>query len=147
VTNGIEKKPTKKIPICCICLHESSDEGNELVECDNCGIWVHEGCYGICDSESKVSSHDSSDLTEPWFCNTCLLNVDDPQCDLCPNKFGIYKETEAGRFVHMLCALYTPSVVYHDIDKLWPVVLDEIPYSKWGDKVIILIHRMFPRLK
>ena len=38
----------------------------------------------------------------------------------------------------MICALYTPDVAFQDTDKLWPVVLDEIPANKWGDKVCTL---------
>lgn len=33
-------------PICSACLGKASDEMNEIVECDSCGITVHEGnCY------------------------------------------------------------------------------------------------------
>ena len=38
------------------------------------------------------------------------------------------------RLVHALCALYTPNVAYQDTEKLWPVVLDEIPFAKWGEQ-------------
>jgi hypothetical protein len=79
-------------------LSTRSDSTDELVECDLCGLYVHEGCYGISDTESKIST-DSSASTEPWFCNACLLDVKSPQCDLCPNKDGIFKETEAERLV------------------------------------------------
>ena len=74
-------------------ISESSDE---LVECDLCGLFVHEGCYGISDTDSKISTN-SSASTEPWFCNSCLLDNKSPNCDLCPNQGGIFKETEAGR--------------------------------------------------
>lgn len=48
-----------------------SDGFNELVSCDSCGFYTHEGCYGIADTESKQSSN-SIASTEPWFCNGCL---------------------------------------------------------------------------
>lgn len=32
-----------KIMICCICLGDRSDAVNEIVECDGCGVTVHEG--------------------------------------------------------------------------------------------------------
>ena len=75
--------------VCCVCLNEQrfrfkfflncnnlinkiySDGFNELVSCDSCGFYTHEGCYGIADTESKQSSN-SIASTEPWFCNSCL---------------------------------------------------------------------------
>jgi hypothetical protein len=33
--------------ICCGCLGDRSDDANEIVECDGCGVTVHEG-RGIC---------------------------------------------------------------------------------------------------
>lgn len=32
-----------KIMICCVCLGDRSDAHNEIVECDGCGVTVHEG--------------------------------------------------------------------------------------------------------
>lgn len=120
-------------PICCACLGDRSDDTNEIVECDNCGISVHEGCYGISDSNS-VSSTVSSCSTEPWFCEACKAHVDDPVCELCPNKGGIFKETDVGKWVHLVCALYVPGVAFGEVDHLSSVTLFEMPYSKWGAK-------------
>jgi hypothetical protein len=113
-------------PHCCVCLHRQSDVNgfNELVECDSCGFYVHEGCYGICDTESKQSTN-SAASTEPWFCNSCLVddgllmeNLEQKQqqhphnnsnekknrnfakrmCELCPNvECGLLKETETSK--------------------------------------------------
>ena len=33
--------------MCGTCLGDSSDHTNEIVECDGCGVAVHEACYGI----------------------------------------------------------------------------------------------------
>ena len=33
--------------VCGTCLGDSSDHTNEIVECDGCGVAVHEACYGI----------------------------------------------------------------------------------------------------
>jgi hypothetical protein len=130
-------------------LSISSKYSDELLECDSCGFYVHEGCYGISDTDSK-SSNISNASTEPWFCNSCLLT--DPlsttftltrrvihQCELCPNtECGLLKETDNGRFAHIVCALYVPGVTFQDTDKLWPVVLDEIPIQRWGEQVCSL---------
>lgn len=32
-----------KLLICCACLGDRSDAINEIVECDGCGVTVHEG--------------------------------------------------------------------------------------------------------
>ncbi|KAG5671576.1 hypothetical protein PVAND_001769 [Polypedilum vanderplanki] len=120
-------------PICCACLGDRSDDTNEIVECDSCKITVHEGCYGISDSIS-VSSTVSSCSTEPWFCEPCKANVKDPDCELCPNKGGIFKETDVGKWVHLVCALYVPGVAFGEVDQLSSVTLFEMPYNKWGAK-------------
>lgn len=38
----------------------------------------------------------------------------------------------------MVCALYVPGVAFGDIDKLRPVTLTEMNYSKYGAKASIL---------
>lgn len=124
-------------PICCACLGERSDDTNEIVECDGCGVTVHEGCYGVSESVS-VSSTVSSCSTEPWFCEACKAGVPDPVCELCPNKGGIFKETDVGKWVHLVCALYIPGVAFGEVDQLSAVTLFEMQYSKWGSKVCSL---------
>lgn len=137
ITNTEHYLKLFKTPICCACLGERSDDTNEIVECDNCGITVHEGCYGISDSGS-ISSTVSSCSTEPWFCESCKANAIDPTCELCPNKGGIFKETDVGKWVHLVCALYVPGVAFGEVDQLTSVTLFEMPYSKWGAKTCSL---------
>ncbi|KAK3795819.1 hypothetical protein RRG08_052252 [Elysia crispata] len=121
-----------KVIVCCVCLSDRSGDEDEIVECDNCGIAVHEGCYGISESHSTASTV-SSASTEPWFCDACKANAE-PVCELCPNSGGIFKETDNGKWVHIVCALYTPGVAFGDVDRLSLVTLFEMPYSKWGAK-------------
>ncbi|XP_064637524.1 PHD finger protein 14-like isoform X2 [Lineus longissimus] len=122
-----------KIVICQVCLGDISVEEDEIVECDGCGVSVHEGCYGISENQSAAST-ESSASTEPWFCDACKAGVEQPHCELCPNPGGIFKETDAGKWVHIVCALYIPGVAFGDVDKLSPVTLFEMSYSKWGAK-------------
>lgn len=101
------KEIVDNIHICSICLGDASDDVNELIDCDECGISVHEGkylfnnnivivnnyylflgCYGVHDSGS-VSSSVSSCSMEPWFCEACKAGIENPTCELCPN-FGLY---------------------------------------------------------
>lgn len=43
---ALEEK-LNKLLICCGCLGDRSDDANEIVECDGCGVSVHEGTYQI----------------------------------------------------------------------------------------------------
>ncbi|XP_064470964.1 PHD finger protein 14-like [Ornithodoros turicata] len=122
-----------KVSICSVCLGDISIEDDEIVECDCCGVSVHEGCYGISDTDTVLSSVSSSS-TEPWFCDPCKAGQKDPVCELCPNTGGIFKETEVGKWVHLVCALYIPGVAFGNVEKLTPVTLFEMPYSRWGAK-------------
>ncbi|CAG5130456.1 unnamed protein product, partial [Candidula unifasciata] len=63
-----------KVLVCCVCLSDRSADDDEIVECDNCGVSVHEGCYGISESHSTAST-ESSASTEPWFCDACKANL------------------------------------------------------------------------
>ncbi|KAL9695402.1 hypothetical protein quinque_014687 [Culex quinquefasciatus] len=136
---GMDKATLKLLSasICCACLGDRSDDQNEIVECDGCGVTVHEGCYGVSESTS-VSSTVSSCSTEPWFCEACKAGVSDPDCELCPNKGGIFKETDVGKWVHLVCALYVPGVAFGEVDQLSSVTLFEMPYNKWGAKTCSL---------
>ncbi|XP_015752215.1 PREDICTED: PHD finger protein 14-like [Acropora digitifera] len=98
-SSEISASSTKKVAIliCGICLDDVSDEGDEIVECDNCGITVHEGCYGINDEDSDCGKSNETDSpTELWFCDACKLGLQ-PDCELCPNLGGIFKETDTGQ--------------------------------------------------
>lgn len=119
--------------VCCICLGTHSSDANEVVECDSCGILVHEGCYGVTESGS-VSSTASSCSTEPWFCEPCQADMSNPPCQLCPNLGGALKETDTGLWVHLVCALYIPGIAFGEVDKLTQVTLFEMPYNRWGAK-------------
>lgn len=47
---------------------------------------------------------------------------------------GIFKETDVGKWVHLVCALYLPGIAFGEPDKLSNVTLFEISSSKWGNK-------------
>uniref|UniRef100_A0A6A7G0N3 Mucin-5AC-like n=1 Tax=Hirondellea gigas TaxID=1518452 RepID=A0A6A7G0N3_9CRUS len=128
-----------KILVCAVCLGDNSDDTNEIVTCDGwCHVSVHEGCYGVSDTVS-VSSTVSSCSTEPWFCDACKAGVRNPPCELCPNLgYSIFKETEMGRWVHLVCALYVPGVAFSEVDKLSFPTLFEMAYSRWGSKICSL---------
>ena len=68
--------------------------------------------------------------TEPWFCDSCKAGVSDPICQVCPNRGGIFKETDMGDWIHMICALYVPGIAFSNVDALSNVTLFEISSSR-----------------
>lgn len=69
----------------------------------------------------SFSSTDSLCQSAPWFCEACSAGIDDPSCELCPNKGGIFKETDVGKWVHLVCALYVPGVAFGEVSKYYIV--------------------------
>ncbi|XP_050540817.1 PHD finger protein 14 isoform X3 [Daktulosphaira vitifoliae] len=135
------KEIVDKIHICSICLGDASDDVNELIDCDDCGISVHEGCYGVHDSGS-ISSSVSSCSMEPWFCEACKAGVDNPTCELCPNFGGIFKETDSGKWVHLVCALYIHGITFGEVTSLSKVILFPNTSPRWGAKSCTLCKDM-----
>lgn len=147
--------------ICTVCLGDNSGDDDEIIECDACGVTVHEGCYEPQDDGHDADANDdddgansvisvksgssdkshisigSADSMEPWFCEPCRRSVKNPHCELCPNTGGIFKETDTGRWVHMVCALYTRGVTFENVRTLSDVSLFELNYSLYGSKVSI----------
>ena len=64
------------------------------------------------------------------FRSGIISNID--SCPLFCLLFHVF------RWVHVVCALYVPGVAFGDIDKLRPVTLTEMNYSKYGAKVSTL---------
>ena len=155
---------------------QSSSDANEIVECDGCGISVHEGCYGINETAGSVASTVSSASTEPWldankiekhagifffqkisvkwthdfneffffrlffrFCEPCRAGLESPPtCELCPLIGGVYKQTDVGRWVHLVCALYIPGVAFGDPENMTKVTIFEMNYVFWSRRVCTL---------
>lgn len=123
--------------VCGVCLESESTEEDELVECDCCGITVHEGCYGDAEESIPEDKSDSDAETEPWFCDPCKAKCEG-YCELCPVKGGLLKQTDSGKWVHLVCALYVPGVGFRDVDRLQSVVIDDISSSRWSARRCIL---------
>ena len=60
--SDIDRKKLMKILVCAVCCGDVSHESDEIVECDSCGISVHENCYGVGgdDSEDEETTIPSS---------------------------------------------------------------------------------------
>ena len=53
-TAGGSTSSSSRPPLVCgCCLGQSSNDANEIVECDSCGISVHEGCYGVIEESTR----------------------------------------------------------------------------------------------
>jgi hypothetical protein len=136
------------VKVCGCCLGQASSDANEIVECDSCGISVHEGCYGVPQtdaSQADAASEVSAASTEPWFCEPCRAGLQEaPPCDLCPSRGGIYKQTDVGRWVHLVCALYVPHVAFGDPEHMTHVTVFEMNYTSFGRRMCALCSE--PRL-
>ncbi|KAK6037443.1 PHD-finger [Cooperia oncophora] len=84
------------------------------------------------DSESSQSSSSM----EPWFCEPCVYGFNEPPyCELCPSRYGAMKRSDVGgRWVHLLCALYTHGVTFGDIDHLGAISWQEMDHRNFGRK-------------
>ncbi|CAF1285667.1 unnamed protein product [Adineta ricciae] len=121
--------------ICSICLLSgSTDDSDPIVYCDRCGVIVHESCYNADTLDEKSS--DSSSPSEYWFCTPCLAHIDDPTCALCSNRdrCNAFWPTLESSWVHVICAIGVPGVLYYDELYYTPVDLSNIPVQKFGNK-------------
>ena len=98
---------------------------------------MHEACYGIQEGGS-IASNASAASTEPWFCEPCMAGVHQPHCEVCPNIGGIYKETDVGNWVHLVCALYIPQISFFDPERITRATLFELNYQSWGKRACCL---------
>ena len=92
----------------------------------------------IIQETGSIGSNASSACTEPWFCEACMAGVSDPQCEVCPNVGGIYKETDTGGWIHLICGLYIPHISFFDQERLTRPTLFELNYQSWGKRACII---------
>lgn len=103
---------------CSLCDDEGS-AGNPIKKCIQCGIQVHVCCYGIISETSR------------WKCSPCQLKVTKhAKCQLCSQKKGPMKRTKCGKWVHVICALFTEGTTFCDENKMEPVDISKVSGSK-----------------
>lgn len=68
-----------------VCICRGSDDGRELVQCDECHTWYHLQCIGI------RSVADLGREEDPWFCGSCAKT---PPPDILPSFEPTFVPTE-----------------------------------------------------
>ncbi|MFH4980268.1 hypothetical protein AB6A40_006977 [Gnathostoma spinigerum] len=122
--------------LCALCLNlRAAVKKEEVIQCDGCGLSVHESCYVVDTTDDTFSNHSSSS-TEPWFCEPCIYGLKEPPyCEFCPDRYGAFKRAEfGGGWVHLICALYSPGVTFSDIDHLTAVSWQEVDSRLFGKR-------------
>lgn len=94
------------------------------VQCKQCGMEVHAGCYGM-----SLAELNSVKLGNAWVCVCCKLKPNENVgCALCPRIGGAMKPAEGDKWVHVVCAEWIPEVSFSDLSvKDVAIEFDSIP--------------------
>ena len=56
---------------CDVCTKKDGFQGMKLLRCRECGVCVHETCYGLTVSSSADAAVSSASVASSWICNAC----------------------------------------------------------------------------
>lgn len=115
--------------VCDVCINvfsfdlDTTSDENAIVQCVQCHVNVHQFCYGVVE------------YSDNWLCNFCEKNDAGKEkiCELCPNKMGAVKPTICKKWVHTICALFTPQVVIKNTKTtMSPINISKVPKKSYG---------------
>lgn len=102
--------------MCSMCKDQNDDE-NPIITCSKCELNVHVCCYGI-------------QNIEKFICSPCGNEAGDVNCALCEKPRGAQKKTTDGRYVHVLCTLFTEGAEFIDKDLMEPIDISGVKPPK-----------------
>ncbi|KAG9234851.1 PHD-finger domain-containing protein [Amylocarpus encephaloides] len=120
--NGEPQAGEEQDSKCAICDDGDCENTNAIVFCDGCDLAVHQECYGV------------PFIPEgQWLCRKCqLIGRGIPTCIFCPNTDGAFKQTNASKWAHLLCAMWIPEVSLGNITFMEPVMdVEKVPKTRW----------------
>ncbi|CAL2047795.1 unnamed protein product [Caenorhabditis brenneri] len=120
----------KEVNTCGVCVNQRNIvAAGDFMQCDKCGIHVHESCYGGVPVEDPEETR--------WFCEPCQYGLTDPpHCEFCPSRFGAFKRSDIhGRWSHAICALFTHGVSYAQEQTYSGVSWENLENNSFGRRV------------
>lgn len=120
--NGEPQAGEEQDSKCAICDDGDCENTNAIVFCDGCDLAVHQECYGV------------PFIPEgQWLCRKCqLIGRGIPTCIFCPNTDGAFKQTNASKWAHLLCAMWIPEVSLGNHTFMEPVMeVEKVPKTRW----------------
>lgn len=90
----------------CLLCSESETCENRIANCNGCGLNVHVLCYDIKNADVGMKN---------WKCSPCQRGIlESIICELCGETNGAFKQSVCGKWVHIICALFTDGVHFTD---------------------------------
>nr|VZH95915.1 unnamed protein product [Spirometra erinaceieuropaei] len=105
---------------------DPTSTNNRIIRCGNCGVFVHQGCYGIL----KLPNFGN------WFCRKCesQVRMSKIKCEFCPTRNGAFKRCNGNRcgWAHVLCALFIPEIKFADNQSMDLILTESVPSERFN---------------